>query len=137
MGFHVVSGDSTDPQTWLLSTVGPTDPDKVLRGCLDSRHQDSLSPGHSHQCGPGIGVPHGHQHGSKLQNRPQISTWPLVLTQAMDINIDPGYNRIMDPDMSFGGSIDPDIAMASGWQCGPLRSVRPQRQDGPWISAWL
>lgn len=40
----------------------------------------------------------GHQQGLRWQSRLGISAWPLVVTEVWDINPDPNYHRIKDPD---------------------------------------
>lgn len=42
----------------------------------------------------------GHQHDHRWQPKAQMSVWPLVLTQAMDINTDPACNRTSDSDIA-------------------------------------
>lgn len=54
------------------------------------------------------------QHGPKQQLRPRTSAWPLVVTLAMDIDVDPCCSRIMNPDMALDGSTCQDLTMASG-----------------------
>lgn len=45
-----------------------------------------------------------HQHGFRWQQRPQTYACPLVVTQAMDISMAPGYSRTMDIYMVFSGN---------------------------------
>lgn len=44
---------------------------------------------------------HWHQHCFRWQQRPQTCVYPLVVTQATDINMAPGYSRTMDIYMVF------------------------------------
>lgn len=58
--------------------------------------------------------PHGpeRQHGTwtitcfRQQQRPRISMWPLLVTQAMDINKASGHSRTKDTNMVHRGSQD-------------------------------
>ena len=47
----------------------------------------------------------GYQHGLRWLTRPWASIQPSAVTEAMDINTDPGYYRATDPDMVFGSSL--------------------------------
>ena len=55
------------------------------------------------------------------QPKSWVSTWPLVLTQATDINTDPSYRRTMDPDMVLGSSPGQDHTIASSYLPVPYR----------------
>lgn len=54
-----------------------------------------------------------HRHQLWLIHRPRTSTWPLVVTWALDVDTDPDCSRIMDPDVVLGDSTDPVITMVS------------------------
>lgn len=69
---------------------------------------------HSHQYGPRGSTAHGCQYCFRLQHKPHISAWPSVVTQATDINTDPGYSRTMVPDMALGSSTNWEITMTLG-----------------------
>lgn len=125
------------------SCNGTTDPDEAPRVSLDPGCQHGLR----WQCrplrsvDPGGNIAHGHQHSFRLQHRPQTSTWFLVVAQAMDINTDPGYSRITDPDMA---SADPDIINMPSFYLPlpPLESsllppTPPSVQHSPWSTMWL
>lgn len=46
------------------------------------------------------------------------SVWCLVATWSTDINTDPGYDRITDPDMVLGSSQGPGVTMVAGGGAG-------------------
>lgn len=60
--------------------------------------------------GPNRNMVLRHQHGLNWLTRTWASSWPSIVTKAMDINIDPGSFRTIDPDMFLGissfGSVD-------------------------------
>lgn len=88
--FHPVSGDSTDHKRGP-SCNRATDPDKVLGDSPDHRHQ----------------------HGLRLQHRPQTSTWPWMATGATAINTDVGCSGTVVFNLVLKGSTGPAIAMAT------------------------
>lgn len=77
VSFHMVSNNSTDYEhsPWLQQN---REPRPVLRDSPGITWQSSNSKAH------------GHLHGFMLKHRPWISAWPSVVTQAKDINTDPG-----------------------------------------------
>lgn len=77
-----------------------------------------------------------HQHGFRHQPRHRTSAWPLVLTQASDINTDPGCKRTPDPDMATHGSISLDVIMASGGSSGHLDQHILPWQHSPQTPIW-
>lgn len=64
------------------------------RSTMDSDKALGGSLGHRPQCDLG------------LQHRLWASAWTLMVTQVTDINTNPGYSRIMDPDKALSGSMD-------------------------------
>lgn len=56
---------------------------------------------------------HRHQDGFRRNPRPEISTWRLVVTWAMDINTVLCCCSAMDPHIAFSGSTGWDLIMAS------------------------
>lgn len=62
---------------------------------------------------------HRHQHGFRWQIRPWTSTWPLVVTFAIDIYLAidihtvPGLSRTIKTNMAFSGSIGQYINVIS------------------------
>lgn len=47
------------------------------------------SAGHSDRHGPSDSTALGHWHGLRIQSKPHVCLWPLVVPWAMDINMDP------------------------------------------------
>jgi hypothetical protein len=47
-----------------------------------------------------------------------ISILPLVVTQVLNVNTAPGFDRTTNLDMVPGGSIGPNLTMASGGSTG-------------------
>lgn len=90
MDFPPVSGDSTDHKHGS-DCNRITDPDKTLGDSPDHRHQ----------------------HGLRLQHRPQTSTWPWMVTGATDINTDVGCSGTVVFNLDVKGSTDPDTAMTT------------------------
>ncbi|KAL6092601.1 hypothetical protein STEG23_028835 [Scotinomys teguina] len=82
--------------------------------CLDDTMDLDGSAGHSDQHGPSGHMALGQQHGHRFQPRPRTSVWPMVATQATDINMDPGYYRTIDPDKVLSSSPGPVLTMAPG-----------------------
>jgi hypothetical protein len=67
----------------------------------------------------------GYPYGSRQQTRPGMCTLPLVVTQAMDINVDPCSSKATDPDMTLAGSTGQDITMTSGSSVGCSHEAVP------------
>lgn len=72
-----------------------------------------------------------HQHGFSRQPSPQTFTWSLMITRALDINVDPSCSKTMEPDTVLGGSLGPDIPMASGGSTSHSGQFGPQQQHAP------
>lgn len=70
---------------------------------------------------------HGHQYGVGMQHRPLTSAQPSVVSQAKDINTNPGHSKIMHLDTALRGSMDLDI-IASGGSTGHSHQHGPS----PW-----
>lgn len=70
--------------------------------------------------------------------QPQTSTWPLIVTRAMDINTDPGYSRNTLPVMALSGSPGLDITMVPGSSTGHSDQFapppHPRHQHRPWMA---
>lgn len=62
---------------------------------------------------------HRHHHGFSPQHRLQTTTWPLVVTWAMDINTDPSYSRTLDPDIALSSVMN---------HSGPSRRSNPESE---------
>lgn len=60
-----------------------------------------------------------------------------VVTWATDINIDSVFNWIMDPDMTLGGSMGPNVMVALSGNSGHSDYYGPVRQHGPQTSTWF
>lgn len=65
-----------------------------------------------------------HQHCFRQQT--WMSTWPLVVTYAKDINTEIWWNRTIDTGMTLGGSMGPDITMTAGGSIGFSDQTVPQ-----------
>lgn len=80
---------------------------------MDRRHssgpEDILSLGgsigHSDSHGPSSSMFLRLQHGYRWQPKTWASLWPLMVTWAMDINIDPSCRGTKDPDVILGSSL--------------------------------
>lgn len=72
------------------------------------------STDHSNKPGPGGSMALRHQHGLRWLYRPQASAWPSVVTEAMDINLDPSCYRATNLDIAIGSSLGMDVFMAPG-----------------------
>lgn len=108
----------------------PTDPEKALRGSLDFTSEPSSWPqveayATKISMVSSSNMAHEHQHGFRLQLRPWIHTWPLVVTRAMITNRDLDCSRLLALDMAFGGKMDLDTTMASGNNFRLLTSAWP------------
>lgn len=120
-----------------------TDPDKALGGSMDPDISVASgdSVGHYINMASVSSMAHRHPCGFSLQYRPQTSKWPLVVTQAVDINTGLNYSRTSDPDMVLGVSMDPDITTAlwdgTGFsqQHGPRWQLSLHQKHRPWTSA--
>lgn len=66
---------------------------------------------------------HAHQYSFRQQHRPWTPTWPLVVTLATNINTDSDCNRTIDPDLAFGGRINPRHHNGLMRKLRPLRSI--------------
>lgn len=79
-----------------------------------------------------MGTALGHHHGHR--SRSWASIWPLVVTQATDINIDSDCSRATCLDTVLGSSPGPDVIMAflgitgHPYRHGPSGSVDPECQ---------
>lgn len=95
----------------------------------------------------------GHQHGFRQKHRPYISTWPLLVTWATNINTDPGCSRSMDPDMAQSDTtwispwlqepvqathinMAPSRSRVYGYQCGFRLQHRFQKSAWPSVVKW-
>lgn len=78
----------------------------------------SGSVGHPDQYDPGSNMVLGHRHCLKWLARPQVSTWPFVVTEALYTNSDIGCCRAVNPDMDLGNSSDLDTTMSPNHQHG-------------------
>ena len=83
-------------------------------------------------------VGHRHQHSLRGQPRPytsiwllvvawlmdinMASTWPFVLTRAIDIHIAPSHRRIKDANMVLGSNRDHGYQHGLRWQYRPCTS---------------
>lgn len=69
----------------------------------------------------------GHRHGLRWLSKSQASAWFLVVTEAMDISIDPSCSK--DLDMALGSNSGPDVILALGGSVGhsmvPVAAARP------------
>lgn len=86
--------------------------------------------GHTGQHGPGTPM------WLMVTARPQASVWPLLTTQVMDINTDPGCGRNVDPDKVLGSSLAPDVIMAPGGSVGYSYWQWPWQQRSLWTLIW-
>ena len=59
-----------------------------------------------------------YQHGSKCPPRPEIYTWPLVVTRATDIGMDRSHCVATEQCIAFSSSTGWDVTMASGGRAG-------------------
>ena len=89
------------------------------------------SRGHADWCGPGSNMALMCQHGHRLQPRLWASLWPLVAPQTVDINIDPGCGRTMDPDMVLINCPGLDVILVPGGSTGHSGNVALRHQRGP------
>lgn len=53
----------------------------------------------------------GHKHGLWLWPRPLVLTLTLMVLGVIDINIDPGYSKTMNPDMTLDSSPGSDATL--------------------------
>lgn len=60
----------------------------------------------------------GHRHGLRWLSKPQASDCFLIVTEAMDINIDPSCCKATDLGMALGSNSGPDIILALGGSAG-------------------
>lgn len=97
------SSRTKDPDMAISSSLGP-DVTMALGGRtgLQDWHESSSS------------IIPGLQPDPRWQPRPWISTWPLMIIGATDINTDPGLGRNVGPDMVPGYSSGLDIIMDLG-----------------------
>lgn len=61
--------------------------------------------------------------------KPQTSSWPLVITQVMDIDIESCYSGTTDPSMALWGNKDLDITMDPEGNTGHSNQYGSQQQD--------
>lgn len=67
---------------------------------------------HPHLYGPGGSVTLGHQHGLGCQPIPWESAQSSVVSEAIDINTDPGCSKTIDPAMLLRSSLGLDANIA-------------------------
>lgn len=94
--------------------------------------------GHSDLYDPRRSMVLRYQHGVRCQPRPQVVTWLSIAIRAIDINIDPGCDRVRNPDVGPDHKSRVDFIMALDsstghvYLCGPSSSVTLRHQYG-WL----
>lgn len=105
---------NTDPTCSMT-----TGPDTALGS--SSRPDVTMDPvdgrGPSDQYVPSEGMALKYQHSLRWQPRCWASSWPSIITGAMDIGTDPGYGRVTDLDLALGSS-GPGATTALGSSTG-------------------
>ncbi|KAL6066565.1 hypothetical protein STEG23_016520, partial [Scotinomys teguina] len=81
---------------------------------LDATMALGGSTGHSGQHGHDGSMALGHQHGLGQLIISRASTWPSVITEAMDINTIPDCYQAKDADMALGKTSGLDVIMVLG-----------------------
>lgn len=126
-----------------------TDPDMVLNSSLDLdvTMTSGESAGHSDWHALHNRVALKHQHGPKWP-RPLASTWPLIVSVAMNSNTDSGCSRVIDPDvacsscpgldntMAPGGTVDHSDRCDTGSSMVLTCKTVYRLQLRPWTSIW-
>lgn len=86
-------------------------PDATMAHCGSSGHSDLYGP-----------------ITSSRQPRPQAFSWPLVVSEVMDINRDPGCRNATNPNMAPHHSLGLDVTRVRGGSTGPNGSVALEDQ---------
>lgn len=80
----------------------------------------------------GIGTCHRPQHSLQWQPTPRKSSWPSVVSRAMNINTVSGCSRTtMGPNMALAGSMDHRHQHGLRWL--HMADVMAAHQCGPWL----
>jgi hypothetical protein len=84
---------------------------------------------------PGGNLAYEYQQGCRHYNRPGTSAWPFMVTWSVDINLDLGCSRTLNPDMDLGHNLYPDTTTASGGSPGSWSHGQHSPQTLTWIQA--
>jgi hypothetical protein len=108
----MVSGDNTDHRSVVVGLQTQTSPSEAAWN-MNISIASSGSKRQTNQHVPlSRGSIMGHWYGFGQQNRGTWTyAWPLVITEATDITINPGCSRSSEPDMARYGK-DQDFTMA-------------------------
>lgn len=81
--------------------------------------------GHPDKHGPRQSMALRHQHCPRWQIRPRSSSWPSMITEALDNNPDPGCYRVTDSDIALCHSPCPNDTIVSADALATQISLAP------------